>query len=174
MQRHRQREKQAPCREPDVGLDPWSQDHDLSQRKVPNHWATQASLLLFLSNNKATDWGDEGWVVSKTQNWSSSLAREGQLAWVGVRRGLRGGSPRTCPSHALPAPPASCSPSPPSPARRQRQSAAERTKLAGKVAVIVSRPSPPHYIQNTVKPSWPGFNFYSCHYPNCSNTVQPT
>ncbi|CAK7317160.1 hypothetical protein VULLAG_LOCUS20259 [Vulpes lagopus] len=23
-QRHRQREKQAPCREPDVGLDPWT------------------------------------------------------------------------------------------------------------------------------------------------------
>ena len=23
-QRHRQREKQAPCREPDMGLDPWS------------------------------------------------------------------------------------------------------------------------------------------------------
>ena len=23
-QRHRQREKQTPCREPDVGLDPWT------------------------------------------------------------------------------------------------------------------------------------------------------
>ena len=29
-QRHRQREKQAPCREPDVGLDPCILDHTLS------------------------------------------------------------------------------------------------------------------------------------------------
>ena len=28
-QRHRQREKQAPCREPDVGLDPGLQDQAL-------------------------------------------------------------------------------------------------------------------------------------------------
>ena len=36
-QRHRQREKLAPRREPDVGLDlrPW--DHDLSQRQTLNH-----------------------------------------------------------------------------------------------------------------------------------------
>ena len=33
-QRHRQREKQAPCREPNVGLDPW--DHTLSQRQILN------------------------------------------------------------------------------------------------------------------------------------------
>lgn len=31
-QRHRQREKQASHREPNVGLDPWTQDHALSQR----------------------------------------------------------------------------------------------------------------------------------------------
>ena len=31
-QRHRQREKQAPCREPDVGLNPGPPDHALSQR----------------------------------------------------------------------------------------------------------------------------------------------
>ena len=35
-QRHRQREKQAPLREPDAGLDPGPQDHDPSQRQVPN------------------------------------------------------------------------------------------------------------------------------------------
>ena len=29
-QRHRQREKQAVCKEPDVGLDPRPQDHTLS------------------------------------------------------------------------------------------------------------------------------------------------
>ena len=36
-QRHRKREKQAPHREPDVGLDPGSQDHALSRRKMLNH-----------------------------------------------------------------------------------------------------------------------------------------
>ena len=36
-QRHRQREeKQAPCREPDVGLDPRSQDYTLSQKQTLN------------------------------------------------------------------------------------------------------------------------------------------
>ena len=35
-QRHRQKEKQAPSREPDVGLDPGSQGHDLSQRQTLN------------------------------------------------------------------------------------------------------------------------------------------
>ena len=29
-QRHRQSEKQAPCGEPNTGLDPWTQDHALS------------------------------------------------------------------------------------------------------------------------------------------------
>ena len=38
-QGHRQREKQAAYREPDVGLDPST----LSQRLMLNHWATQAS-----------------------------------------------------------------------------------------------------------------------------------
>ena len=43
-QRHRQREKQAPFREPDVRLlGLW--DHTLSQRQMLNHWATQASLI---------------------------------------------------------------------------------------------------------------------------------
>ena len=41
-QRHRQREKQAPCREPNVGLDPWS------QRQALNRWATQGSPLVKL------------------------------------------------------------------------------------------------------------------------------
>ena len=35
--------KQAPCREPDVGLDPGLWDHDLSQRQTLNCWATKAS-----------------------------------------------------------------------------------------------------------------------------------
>ena len=33
-ERHRQREKQAPCREPYVGLDPGLQDHTLSELKA--------------------------------------------------------------------------------------------------------------------------------------------
>ena len=36
-QRHRQREKQAPYREPDVGLNPRIWDHALSQRQTLNH-----------------------------------------------------------------------------------------------------------------------------------------
>ena len=36
-QRHRQREKQDPCREPDVRLDPGPWDHALSQRQMLNH-----------------------------------------------------------------------------------------------------------------------------------------
>ena len=35
-QRHRQRKKQAPRREPDVGLNPGSWDHLLSQRQMLN------------------------------------------------------------------------------------------------------------------------------------------
>ena len=35
-QRHRQREKQTPCRETDVGLDPGPRDHTLSQRQMPS------------------------------------------------------------------------------------------------------------------------------------------
>ena len=41
MQRHRQREKQAPCREPDVGLDPGTPG---SRPGCLNHWAIQAAL----------------------------------------------------------------------------------------------------------------------------------
>ena len=36
-QRHRQREKQAPCKEPDAGHDPGSRNHALSQRQTLNH-----------------------------------------------------------------------------------------------------------------------------------------
>ena len=39
-QRHRQREKQTPHGEPDMG----PRDHTLSWRQMLNHWATQASL----------------------------------------------------------------------------------------------------------------------------------
>ena len=35
-QRHRQREKQAPWREPDVGLDPWSPGSHLGLKVVLN------------------------------------------------------------------------------------------------------------------------------------------
>ena len=36
-QRHRQREKQAPCREPDAGLDPRSPGSGPWLKVVPNH-----------------------------------------------------------------------------------------------------------------------------------------
>ena len=45
-QKHRQREKQAPRREPDVGLDPRPQDHTLRWRQTLNRWATQVSHKL--------------------------------------------------------------------------------------------------------------------------------
>ena len=37
VQKHWQREKQAPHKEPDVGLDPRPQDHALSQKQTLNH-----------------------------------------------------------------------------------------------------------------------------------------
>ena len=52
-QRHKQKEKQAPCREPDVGLHPQTQDHALSQRQMLNCWATQEPTIIdFLSMEK--------------------------------------------------------------------------------------------------------------------------
>ena len=42
-QRHRQSQKQAPCREPNTGLDPWTQDYAPSWRQTLNCWATQVS-----------------------------------------------------------------------------------------------------------------------------------
>ena len=36
-QKHKQREKQTPHKEPNVGLDPGSQDHILSWRQTLNH-----------------------------------------------------------------------------------------------------------------------------------------
>ena len=44
-QRYRQREKQAPLREPDVGLDPWTPGSGPEPKAELNHWAIQASLL---------------------------------------------------------------------------------------------------------------------------------
>ena len=43
-QRHRQREKQAPCREPDVGLDPRSPGSCPGLKATLNRWATWAAL----------------------------------------------------------------------------------------------------------------------------------
>ena len=49
-QRHRQKEKQAPCREPDVGLDPRSPGSHPGRQAVLNHCATGAALRIpFLS-----------------------------------------------------------------------------------------------------------------------------
>ena len=43
-QRHRQREKQAPHRKPDVGLNPGTWGHTLSKRQTLNHRTTQVPL----------------------------------------------------------------------------------------------------------------------------------
>ena len=43
-QRPRQREKQAPCREPDVGLDPGSPGPHPGLQAAPSRWATGPGL----------------------------------------------------------------------------------------------------------------------------------
>ena len=47
-------EKQTPCREPDVGLDPWSLGSRPGLKAAPNRWATGAALMVlfifFFSN----------------------------------------------------------------------------------------------------------------------------
>ena len=48
MQRHKQREKQAPCREPDMGLDPGSPGSCPGLKAVLNHWATGAALGIYI------------------------------------------------------------------------------------------------------------------------------
>ena len=45
-QRHRQREKQAPCREPTVGLDPGSPRSSPGPKAVLNCWAPRAAQFL--------------------------------------------------------------------------------------------------------------------------------
>ena len=42
-QRHRKREKQAPCREPDEGFDPGSPGSHPGLKVALNHWATGAA-----------------------------------------------------------------------------------------------------------------------------------
>ena len=42
-QRHWQREKQAPCREPNMGLDPGSPGSHPGLKTAPNRWATRAA-----------------------------------------------------------------------------------------------------------------------------------
>ena len=51
-QRHRQREKQAPCREPDTGLDPRTPGSCPGLKAALNRWATRAALQAsFFSKN---------------------------------------------------------------------------------------------------------------------------
>ena len=54
-QKHRQREKQAPCKEPDVGLDPGSWNHALGQRQMLNHWPSQVSQDMSSYSSSAID-----------------------------------------------------------------------------------------------------------------------
>ena len=46
-QKHGQREKQAPCREPDVGLDPRCPGSCPGLKVALNRWATQAHQLIY-------------------------------------------------------------------------------------------------------------------------------
>ena len=47
---HRLREKQAPCREPDMGLDPRSLGSHPGLKAARNRWATRAALLHIFIN----------------------------------------------------------------------------------------------------------------------------
>ena len=49
-QKHRQREKQAPCREPDVVLDPGSPGSHPGLKAELNRCATRAAPVLFLTD----------------------------------------------------------------------------------------------------------------------------
>ena len=53
-QRHRQREKQAPCREPDVGLDPGSPGSHSGPKTALNRWATGAALNTHFKRERST------------------------------------------------------------------------------------------------------------------------
>ena len=44
-------EKQAPCREPDVGIDPESSGSHPGPKAAPNHWAIRAALIVTLLKN---------------------------------------------------------------------------------------------------------------------------
>ena len=52
-QKHRQREKQAPCRESDLGLNPRSSGSHPGLKAALNCWATQAALWLTFSPTKS-------------------------------------------------------------------------------------------------------------------------
>ena len=55
-QRHRQREKQASLREPNLGLDPRSRDHNLSRRQVPNQSHPGVPVFWFLIINPSPNY----------------------------------------------------------------------------------------------------------------------
>ena len=46
-QTHRQREKQVPCKEPDVGLDPGAPGSGPGLKAALNHRATQTALIIY-------------------------------------------------------------------------------------------------------------------------------
>ena len=48
-QRHSQREKQAPCREPDAGLDPGTLGSHPELKADAHRWATQVHRCFFFS-----------------------------------------------------------------------------------------------------------------------------
>ena len=59
-ERERQRHKQAPCREPGLGLNSRSPGSHPGLKAALNHWATQAACFLIL-NSKCLSWLTELW-----------------------------------------------------------------------------------------------------------------
>ena len=82
-QRHSQREEQAPRREPNVGLNPRSWDHALSQRQALSHWATQVSRCWPLSYlwRECGCWGPEKWRQAKDANHFPSEPKTYTVRW---------------------------------------------------------------------------------------------
>ena len=64
--RHRQREKQAPCREPDVGLDPRAPGSGPGPKAALNRWATRAALYWVILD-ACVIWSNKHYVSPNSQ-----------------------------------------------------------------------------------------------------------
>ena len=62
-QRHRQMEKQAPCGESSAGLILGPHDHNLSQKQMHSHCATQAPPLVCILTGLSSTWVGPGSLI---------------------------------------------------------------------------------------------------------------
>ena len=87
-QRHRLRERQAPCREPDVGLDSRSPGSRPGPKVALNCWASRAAL------------SPRFWVGIPKKDWngSGSIFELDFTSWVGTKLGFEGSGHRCFPA----------------------------------------------------------------------------